>query len=63
MPDKGATTFWEDFDIGWVKGTGRIDEFPPKGEEDIHGDRGDYCYKRVFVIVCATAGRRAWSVS
>lgn len=45
MLDKGATTFWEDFNIEWVNGTSRIDEFPQAGEEDIHGDRGAYCYK------------------
>lgn len=52
MPDKGATTFREDFDIGWVKGTGRIDEFPQKGEEDVHGDSGDYCYKGFRHSLC-----------
>lgn len=52
MLDKGATTFWEDFNIDWVKGTGRIDEFPKKGEEDIHGDRGDYCYKGFRHSLC-----------
>ena len=52
MLDKGATTFWEDFDIQWVKGTGRIDEFPNDGEEDVHGDRGDYCYKGFRHSLC-----------
>ena len=31
MLDKGATTFWEDFDIAWVQGSGRIDEITPEG--------------------------------
>ena len=44
MLDKGATTFWEDFDMDWVPGSGRIDEFPKDGEKDIHGDFGAYCY-------------------
>lgn len=44
MLDKGATTFWEDFDMEWVPGSGRIDEFPRDGEKDIHGDFGAYCY-------------------
>ncbi len=44
MLDKGATTFWEDFDMSWVEGSGRIDKFPKKGEKDIHGDYGAYCY-------------------
>ncbi len=52
MLDKGATTFWEDFNIDWVVGTGRIDEFPKDGEEDIHGDRGDYCYKGFRHSLC-----------
>ena len=52
MLDKGATTFWEDFNIDWVNGTGRIDEFPAAGEQDIHGDKGDYCYKGFRHSLC-----------
>lgn len=44
MLDKGATTFWEDFNMDWVEGSGRIDEFPNDGEKDIHGDFGAHCY-------------------
>ena len=44
MLDKGATTFWENFDIEWANGSGRIDEFPKKGRKDIHGDFGANCY-------------------
>ena len=44
MLDKGATTFWEDFDIRWAEDSCRIDEFPKDGERDIHGDFGAYCY-------------------
>lgn len=44
MLDKGATSFWEDFDMAWVEGTSRIDEFPKENEKDIHGDFGAYCY-------------------
>lgn len=44
MLDIGATTFWEDFDLDWLKGSGRIDEFPKAGEKDIHGDYGKFCY-------------------
>ena len=44
MLDKGATTFWEDFDITWCEKSGRIDEFTPKGLRDIHGDYGAHCY-------------------
>lgn len=44
MLDKGATTFWEDFDVDWINGSGRIDEIPAVGQKDIHGDFGKYCY-------------------
>jgi hypothetical protein len=44
MLDKGATTFWEDFDIEWAKNSSRIDELPRDGERDIHGDFGAFCY-------------------
>lgn len=44
MLDKGATTFWEDFDVDWIDGSGRIDRFPEKGEKDVHGDYGKFCY-------------------
>ncbi|MBQ6980163.1 MAG: hypothetical protein IJQ07_05905 [Clostridia bacterium] len=44
MLDCGATTFWENFDIEWVKDSCRIDEFPTDGRKDIHGDFGANCY-------------------
>ena len=44
MLKKGATTFWEDFDIRWAENSCRIDELPKKGEKDIHGDFGAHCY-------------------
>lgn len=44
MLDKGATTFWEDFNMDWVEGSCRIDEFPKSDEKDIHGDFGAHCY-------------------
>ena len=44
MLDKGATTFWENFDIEWAQGSSRIDEFPQDGQKDIHGDFGLHCY-------------------
>jgi len=44
MLDKGATTFWEDFDIEWIENSSRIDELPRNGERDIHGDFGAFCY-------------------
>ena len=44
MLDKGATTFWEDFDIAWCENSCRIDELPAADEKDIHGDFGAFCY-------------------
>ncbi|MBQ7830689.1 MAG: alpha-L-rhamnosidase [Clostridia bacterium] len=43
MLDRGATTFWEDFNMEWLEGSGRIDEFDPS-KKDIHGDGGAHCY-------------------
>ena len=44
MLSRGATTFWEDFHMDWLEGSGRIDEFPAPGQKDIHGDCGAFCY-------------------
>ncbi len=43
MLDRGATTFWEDFHMDWLEGTGRIDEID-ENKKDIHGDCGAHCY-------------------
>ncbi|GAB6119853.1 hypothetical protein JCM30204_10020 [Dysgonomonas termitidis] len=45
MLDLGATTFWEDFDIGWMKNAARIDEVVPEDKIDVHASYGAYCYK------------------
>ncbi|MBE6885770.1 MAG: alpha-L-rhamnosidase [Ruminococcaceae bacterium] len=52
MLDKGATTFWENFDMDWVENTNRIDEFPKEGQKDIHGDFGIYCYTGLRHSLC-----------
>ncbi len=44
MLSRGATSFWEDFNVDWLEGSSRIDELPKKGEKDLHGDFGGYCY-------------------
>ncbi|MBR2615593.1 MAG: alpha-L-rhamnosidase [Clostridia bacterium] len=44
MLSRGATTFWEDFDLSWLDGTAPIDRLPKEGERDIHGDFGKHCY-------------------
>lgn len=43
MIDRGATTFWEDFNVEWLEGSGRIDELDVT-KKDIHGDFGAHCY-------------------
>ena len=45
MLSVGATTFWEDFNLEWLEGSGRLDEMPREGLKDIHGDFGDFCYQ------------------
>ena len=52
MLSRGATTFWEDFHMDWLEGSGRIDEFPKEGEKDIHGDYGAFCYKGFRHSLC-----------
>ena len=52
MLDKGATTFWEDFDMEWVNDSGRIDAFPKEYERDIHGDFGQFCYQGFRHSLC-----------
>jgi hypothetical protein len=44
MLQLGATTFWEDFNIDWMKNAGRIDELPSNEKVDVHSTYGDYCY-------------------
>ena len=52
MLDKGATTFWEDFDMEWAENSCRIDQLPQPGQRDIHGDFGAYCYKGFRHSLC-----------
>ena len=52
MLQKGATTFWEDFDIEWTNSSCRIDQYPKKNEKDIHGDFGAFCYKGFRHSLC-----------
>lgn len=44
MLDKGASTFWEDFDLEMAKNSSAIDEINFEEARDIHGDFGEYCY-------------------
>ena len=52
MLSRGATSFWEDFDIEWLENSGRIDEFTPDGVRDIHGDFGKHCYQQYRHSLC-----------
>jgi len=52
MLERGATSFWEDFNVEWLEGSGRIDEFPEDGQKDIHGDFGEFCYKGFRHSLC-----------
>ena len=52
MLQRGATSFWEDFDVDWLKGSGRIDELPKEDQKDIHGDFGAFCYKGFRHSLC-----------
>lgn len=52
MLSRGATTFWEDFDVSWLENSGRIDEFPKENQLDIHADFGNYCYKGLRHSLC-----------
>ena len=52
MLEKGATTFWEDFDTDWMNGRGNLDDFPQSGKKDIHGDFGRFCYKGYRHSLC-----------
>jgi len=45
MLQLGATTFWEDFNIEWLKNASRIDEMPNDRQIDVHRTYGDFCYK------------------
>jgi len=52
MLDFGATTFWEDFDLDWIKNAARIDELPVPGKDDLHADFGAWCYKGLRHSLC-----------
>lgn len=62
MLDLGATTFWEDFNIDWMKNAARIDEVVPEGKTDIHKTYGGYCYKQFRHSFCHgwASGPTSW---
>ncbi len=52
MLSMGATTFWEDFDIKWLRNACPLDRIPEKGKSDIHADNGAFCYKGLRHSLC-----------
>ena len=52
MLSRGATSFWEDFDLRWLENSGRIDEPTPPGKKDLHGDFGNWCYRGFRHSLC-----------
>lgn len=62
MLDLGATTFWEGFDLDWMKDAGRIDELVSPGTRDVHGDCGEHCYVGFRHSLCHgwASGPTAW---
>ncbi len=62
MLELGATTFWEDFDMDWMKNAGRIDEMPQPGFIDVHATYGNYCYEGLRHSFCHgwASGPTAW---
>jgi alpha-L-rhamnosidase len=62
MLDLGATTFWEDFDIDWMKNAACIDELVLEGKTDVHRSYGNYCYKELRHSFCHgwASGPTSW---
>ncbi|MBO9601854.1 MAG: hypothetical protein J7496_05020 [Novosphingobium sp.] len=58
MIERGATSFWEEFDVDWLEGSGRIDELPDPGQRDLHGDFGRFGHAGFRMSLC-----HAWSVA
>jgi len=52
MLSVGATTFFEDFDLEWLKDAAPITRLPVGNEKDIHGDYGKFCYKGFRHSLC-----------
>lgn len=53
MLSLGATTFWEDFDVDWMKNAAAIDTIlEDDSKVNIHGAYGSYCYKGYRHSLC-----------
>lgn len=62
MLSLGATSFWEDFDIDWLRNASRIDELTADDCVDVHGTYGSYCYRGYRHSLCHgwASGPTAW---
>ena len=65
MLQMGATSFWEDFDVDWLKENPQgVDGVPQENKKNIHRDYGQFCYKGLRHSLCHgwTAGVLAFLV-
>lgn len=63
MLELGATTFWEDFDVAWMKDAAPLDEvLTDTGKVNVHGTYGGYCYQGYRHSLCHgwAAGATPW---
>lgn len=62
MLDLGVTTFWDDFNMDWLKNAACIDELVPSDKIDVHQSYGNYCYKGLRHSLCHgwASGPTAW---
>ena len=53
MLQMGATSFWEDFDVEWLKDNPQgVDGIPEQGKKNIHRDYGQFCYQGLRHSLC-----------
>ncbi len=53
MLDLGATSFWEDFDVDWLKDhPDGLAAIPSENKNNIHGDYGKFCYSGYRHSLC-----------
>ena len=53
MMDLGATTFWEDFDMEWLKDNPTdLEAMPDNSRKNIHADYGKFCYLGLRHSLC-----------
>ena len=63
MLSLGATTFWEDFDVEWLKDAAPIDQLiTDESEINVHASYGGYCYQGYRHSLCHgwAAGATPW---